>query len=674
MDSRRVVEHPHLRGRPIRLRVARLCRAALACLYLFLALPAGSHADAIPAPASPLPTPASTPSPYRLPWPGGISVTCVQGNNGSFSHTGPQAYAWDFQMPTGSVVEAARAGVVRFVGQDSNVGGVNWKEDISRANYVVIDHGDGTSGAYLHLMYHGALVKVGDHVRQGQPIAYSGATGFASGPHLHFQVEKTDPASWFSQSLPVHFADVTANNGVPVEGSAYTSGNATTTMTSAPVVVNIPNAPPTQKGDAGGAVASALDAAFVSDVNFADGSTVLGGETFTKAWTLRNNGTQPWPPGSHLALQGSSAFQVLGAAAVDEVPPGASANVSVTLRVPTGLDGTTEQQQWRLAGSDGHAFGPTFWLRVHVGANMPTLAVPSAAASGKAYFPQTGHNVGWPFLQFYRTHGGLDSFGYPRTEAMQENGLTVQYFQRARFEYHPEMPLGQQVQITLLGDMLTKDQQPFAKVAPFTSSAQHAFFPQTGHSVNFGFLQYFNARGGITVFGYPISEELRVASPHGPTTIQYFQRARFEYHPEFAGTAYAVELGLLGDQQLTSLGWLPVPALPATASAVTATTASPAPNAKATTSLAVPGATPTTASRAVDKSAGTSISPLTGTLASVSAAGLRVHSAPGASAPVTGYLASGDQVRVLGLSGGWAQVASGTKTLGWVDSGYLTAT
>ncbi|HEV7215282.1 MAG TPA: NBR1-Ig-like domain-containing protein, partial [Chloroflexota bacterium] len=636
MDSWHVRSQALHRGNAARLHFVRVCGVALVCLCLWIALPAGSRADAISAVAPPLPTPPAASSPYRLPWPGGVSVTCVQGNHGSFSHTGAQAYAWDFAMPTGSVIEAARAGVVRYVGLDSNVGGVNWKEDVSQANYIVIDQGDGTSGAYLHLMFHGALVKVGDNVRQGQPIAYSGATGFASGPHLHFQVEKTDSESWFSQSLPVRFADVASNNGVPVQGSDYVSGNAPTSISSAPVVVNITNAPAAPKGASGGATASALDATFVSDVNYPDGSTVHGGQTFTKAWTLRNSGALSWPGGSHLSLQGNSAFQVLSTATVDAVPPGASANVSVTLRVPTDLGGTSEQQQWRLAGSDGNAFGPTFWLRLTVGDNLPTLAVPSAAASGKQYFSQTGHNVGWPFLQFYRTHGGLDSFGYPRTEALQENGLNVQYFQRARFEYHPELVPGQQVQITLLGDTLTKDQQPFSKSASFTSSAQHAYFPQTGHSVNFGFLQYFNARGGITVFGYPISEELQVGSTHGPTTIQYFQRARFEYHPEFAGTPYAVELGLLGDQDLTAIGWLPVP----TPTTPPATKAAPAPASagQSTQSPVVADTTPTPTAPA--PAPGPSVSSMTGSAATVSASGLRIHSAPGASANVTGYLAS----------------------------------
>jgi len=429
--------------------------------------------------------------------------------------------------------------------------------------------------------------------------------------------------------------------------------------------VNIANAPTTPTLPTGGARSSGLDAAFVSDVNFPDGSSVDGGQTFTKAWSLRNDGSQPWPANSHLALQGTSAFQVLSTATIDPVPPGADANVSVTLRAPLDSTGTSEQQQWRLADSQGNTFGPVFWLRVTVGPNLPTIAVPPDSGAGKQYFPQTGHAVGWPFLQFYRDHGGLDAFGYPRTEAFKQDGMTVQYFQRARYEYRPELAAGEQVQLTLLGDALTKDQQPFAKVAAFASNAQHAYFPQTGHSINYGFLQYFQSRGGITVFGYPISEELQIDTAKGPATIQYFQRARFEYHPEFAGTPYAVELGLLGDQTLTAMGWLPVP-LPV------ANSAAPAPVAHAAAPSPTRAALASTAQPSTGGS-GATTTVVAGTIATVATAGLRVHSDPGPDAPVISYLEKGNQVHILGLSGGWAQVGNGTKALGWVDSGYLAA-
>jgi murein DD-endopeptidase MepM/ murein hydrolase activator NlpD len=190
-----------------------------------------------PTPTVPAPTPTPS-SPYRLPWPGGETLNVIQGNNSAFSHSGIEAYAWDFSMPTGSIIEAARGGTVRYVREDSNAGG----DDVNlfgwAGNYLVIDHGDGTSGLYMHLMYHGALVSVGQKVQQGEPIALSGGTGFATGPHLHFMVERTEPGSWYDQSLPATFADVASDGGVPKQNQTYTSGNAAAAYWQSGNVVN----------------------------------------------------------------------------------------------------------------------------------------------------------------------------------------------------------------------------------------------------------------------------------------------------------------------------------------------------------------------------------------------------------------------------------------------------
>ena len=208
-------------------------------------------------------------------------------------------------------------------------------------------------------------------------------------------------------------------------------------------------------------------------------------------------------------------------------------------------------------------------------------APPPAAGSGARYFPQTGHSVSGAFRRFFDSHGGITIFGYPRTEAFQQAGRQVQWFQRAMFEYHPEFAgTPYEVELRLLGSELTAGRDfarppaaptPTATPAPAAANASVAkaakkkaaarpaaptaaptvYFPQTGHSVSFGFLDYFNKNGGLDVFGYPISDEVQEAGPDGTVgTVQYFQRARFEYHPEFAGTPYAVELGLLGDQYL----------------------------------------------------------------------------------------------------------------------------
>jgi murein DD-endopeptidase MepM/ murein hydrolase activator NlpD len=168
---------------------------------------------------------------YLLPWAGGEIEGVTQGEETSFTHNGLAAYAFDFGLNYDTVV-AARSGRVAMVFVGSNSSGCDPSLNIA-SNYVVIDHGDGTSGLYLHLAYNSALVAVGDLVARGQPIAVSGDTGMtcadadanAPAPHLHFQEQRMEDNHYMTQSLPVAFDDVSANEGVPVEGEEYLSGN-----------------------------------------------------------------------------------------------------------------------------------------------------------------------------------------------------------------------------------------------------------------------------------------------------------------------------------------------------------------------------------------------------------------------------------------------------------------
>jgi hypothetical protein len=163
------------------------------------------------------------------------------------------------------------------------------------------------------------------------------------------------------------------------------------------------------------------------------------------------------------------------------------------------------------------------------------FAVPVPAhAADTTFFPQTGHSVSFGFKHFFSTRGGLDIFGYPTTEEITENGWTVQYFQRARFEYHPEFAgTPYEVELGLLGDLTAG--QTFAKATPQPGAR---FYPETSHNLSGPFLKYFDARGGLDIFGYPTSEPFQRAG----FTVQYFQRARMELHGS------DVLLGLLGDE------------------------------------------------------------------------------------------------------------------------------
>jgi len=73
------------------------------------------------------------------------------------------------------------------------------------------------------------------------------------------------------------------------------------------------------------------------------------------------------------------------------------------------------------------------------------------------YFPETQHVVSFAFLDYFRKQGGVDIFGYPRSEFMYESGRIVQYFQRARMEWHPESRGGPQMRLANLGEVYIEE-------------------------------------------------------------------------------------------------------------------------------------------------------------------------------------------------------------------------
>lgn len=157
--------------------------------------------------------------PLQAPWPCGDSFLVSQGNGGALSHTGTEQYAWDFDLDEGDPILAAAGGTVSHVRRNSTVGGCSSTYG-NDANYVVIDHGDGTSGLYLHMAPYSSPLSVGDVVVAGDYIGRVGLTGWVCGDHLHFQVQQTC-ASWYCQSVSASFAGV----GVPGYLDALNSSN-----------------------------------------------------------------------------------------------------------------------------------------------------------------------------------------------------------------------------------------------------------------------------------------------------------------------------------------------------------------------------------------------------------------------------------------------------------------
>ena len=200
----------------------------LTCLFILTLLVQGSS----------LQLSALTESPYKLPYPAGKEYIVTQGNNspgGSHSKkVDPKAiFAFDFGMLDGDSIAASRSGKVLAV-QDNFQSGKCDPSYYNKANYIVIDHGDGTSALYLHLKYKSVKVNEGEWVEQGQIIAEADATGYVcgiTGNHLHFQVQETpkDRNHWYTQSIPISFADKDAltkePDGIPKEDKKYVSDN-----------------------------------------------------------------------------------------------------------------------------------------------------------------------------------------------------------------------------------------------------------------------------------------------------------------------------------------------------------------------------------------------------------------------------------------------------------------
>lgn len=170
---------------------------------------------------------------YRYPWQGGVSHAVGQGNNNATgSHNGSQAWAFDFSLPAGTQIRAAREGTVEWLQENLTAtynpglpttptntpfpaGSLqNW------GNAVRIRHAGGFTSWYFHIQAKGVLVNVGDVVTQGQVIATSGNTGRSSGAHLHFQIQ-ADSLDW-GQTVPCSFG---ANCQQPATGDNVTSDN-----------------------------------------------------------------------------------------------------------------------------------------------------------------------------------------------------------------------------------------------------------------------------------------------------------------------------------------------------------------------------------------------------------------------------------------------------------------
>jgi hypothetical protein len=244
---------------------------------------------------------------------------------------------------------------------------------------------------------------------------------------------------------------------------------------------------------------------------------------------------------------------------------------SGTQLVPSVYALLDDTQQWAASGGSFMRYSD---------APLPTDRI-GAYPPDDLFFPETGHTISGEFKRYYQTHGlelgdravsareSLALFGYPVSEPYDEinpedgQRYQVQYFERARFELHPENQPPYRVLLGRLGFIsLISRRSGVEPVIPNpdpTPPPGCPRFPETGYSTCAPFATYWQRHGGLPVFGFPIvnARQEQNATDGMTYNTQWFERERMEHHPENAGTPYDVLLGLLGSEELRIRGYLP---------------------------------------------------------------------------------------------------------------------
>jgi hypothetical protein len=173
------------------------------------------------------------------------------------------------------------------------------------------------------------------------------------------------------------------------------------------------------------------------------------------------------------------------------------------------------------------------------------------------------------FREYWEQNGGLPVFGYPitaaTTEKTAEGSFLTQYFERNRFELHPEKARPYDVLLGRLGDDRLKQQKRDWRAFGAAKKIEGClFFAETNHNIcdlsgGAGFKSYWESHGlqdpaldrfqrSLALFGLPLSEVTVETNAAGDTVMtQWFERGRFEYHLD-QPREFQVLLGLLGNE------------------------------------------------------------------------------------------------------------------------------
>jgi len=189
------------------------------------------------------------------------------------------------------------------------------------------------------------------------------------------------------------------------------------------------------------------------------------------------------------------------------------------------------------------------------------FATPTLAQSDQRCFPETGQCISGPIRAAWERSGGLAVFGFPiiaqAAETVEGTPLQVQWFERDRLEIQPD---GRVTAGRLGVERLEQIGTPWQQGAAAPASPSCTAFPETGHQVCGALAAYWRANGGLERFGLPVTGEFTAELEGRPYTVQYFERRRFELHPELGPNS--VLLGLLGREVFNARQAQPQPIAP----------------------------------------------------------------------------------------------------------------
>ncbi|HEX8597891.1 MAG TPA: O-antigen ligase family protein [Chloroflexia bacterium] len=187
---------------------------------------------------------------------------------------------------------------------------------------------------------------------------------------------------------------------------------------------------------------------------------------------------------------------------------------------------------------------------------LDRLTPPSSAAlPGEPVLPVVVFSPEAPgelIRRFYEAQGGEDVFGKAVSTVFEEQGtggrtVPVQYYEFARLECHPVDGGPYEVVIGKVGLEVEVAGKP-ADLLPPALQGEQVHIESSAITVPSAFYEAWQT-GGADLFGYPVSPVLLDTSSAGlPVYVQYFERARLEYHPHSAGTGYEVQLTPIGLQ------------------------------------------------------------------------------------------------------------------------------